>query len=214
MICRRLLSAQIVAYITLLHITKLWTPYLVSVLRYKSSSMKELRIFKNILKVFLKILEKYFWQKNEGIILDDGSFVGTKTSIHPCSTSWERMVFVCYISFEKKELQLKKIQTLFYPLFAQNSQVWRTKKFDVIFRLKYSLEIVFTIFKAMESAFSLSRRYRGSKIAPNFLGEKHEVEFFEIFRRNCSIGSCAFLTKTWYWYLFSILRNVPHKFEN
>ena len=42
--------------------------------------------------------------------------------------------------------------------------------------------------------------------------KNHEVEFFEnFFRRKCSLAQL--LVKTWYPYLFSILRNVSQKFE-
>ena len=69
----------------------------------------------------------YFWQKPEGVILHDGNFDSTKSSLHTCLTLFRRMVFVCTFSSEKYQLQIgkkwKKIQkTFFITLFAEKIQ--------------------------------------------------------------------------------------------
>ena len=53
-------------------------------------------------------LFRYFWQKNEGVILDDGNFVGLKSSLNLCCPSRKRTVSVSFISFEKFELRMRK----------------------------------------------------------------------------------------------------------
>ena len=76
---------------------------------------------------------KFFYQKNERDIRDDGNFVGTKPSLHPCCLSWGRMGSVPFFSFEKYELQMrKKFSTFFSSLFfAQKTK--SEKNFDAIF---------------------------------------------------------------------------------
>ena len=58
-------------------------------------------------KLFEKKL-KFFWQENEGVILDDGIFVGPKSSLYLCCSSRKRTVSVSFISFEKYELGMRK----------------------------------------------------------------------------------------------------------
>ena len=56
--------------------------------------------------------------KNEGVILDDGNFVGPKSSIHLCCSSQKRTVSVSFISFEKYELRMRKnFRKTFRPPF-------------------------------------------------------------------------------------------------
>ena len=94
-------------------------PYLISVMRYTSWSEKE----------STKFFEKFwrFWQKNEGVILDDGNFVGPKSSLYLCCSSRKRTVSVSFISFEKYELRMRKkfSKTFFVISFAQKHQVWK-----------------------------------------------------------------------------------------
>ena len=63
----------------------------------------------------------FFWQKSEGVILQDGNFNNIKSSPHPCLTFSGRMVFVSIFSSEKKELQvgkkIEKIQNNFALLY-------------------------------------------------------------------------------------------------
>ena len=58
-------------------------------------------------KISVKTI-KYLWQKNEGVILEDGNFVGSKSSVHPCCFSRKGMDSVSVISFEKFELEMEK----------------------------------------------------------------------------------------------------------
>ena len=51
---------------------------------------------------------KFFRQKNEAVILDDGNFVGPKSSLYLCCSSRKRTVSVSFISFEKYELRMRK----------------------------------------------------------------------------------------------------------
>ena len=68
----------------------------------------------------------YFWQKNEGVILEDGNFVGPKSSLHLCPTLSRRMVLVSVFSSAKNQLQIEKkvgkLSIFFIPLFAQKNQ--------------------------------------------------------------------------------------------
>ena len=50
---------------------------------------------------FEKNEKMYFWQKPESVILHDGNFDSTKSSLHTCLTLLGRMVFVSIFSFEK-----------------------------------------------------------------------------------------------------------------
>ena len=79
---------------------EIMNPYLFSVMRYSSSGIKEPR------KAFKKF--KYFCQKNEGVILDEGTFVDPKSSLYPCSFSGGGMVSISFISIEKYEVQIRK----------------------------------------------------------------------------------------------------------
>ena len=60
-------------------------------------------------KKFFRKKLKFFWQKNEGVILDDGNFVGPKSSLYLCCFSRKRTISVSFISFEKYELGMRKI---------------------------------------------------------------------------------------------------------
>ena len=93
-------------------------PYLVSVMRYTSSSKKEPRNF------FEKKL-MVFWQKNEGVKLDDGNFVGPKRNLYLCCSSGKRTVSVSFFSFEKFELRMWKnfFEKIFVLFFAKKYQV-------------------------------------------------------------------------------------------
>ena len=63
-------------------------------------------------------------QKSEGVILDDGNFVGLKSSLHPCFVSRKRMASVSFFSFEKNELRMrKKISTYFSSLFCPMKKI-------------------------------------------------------------------------------------------
>ena len=69
----------------------------------------------------------YFWQKNEGVILDDGNFDGTKSSQHPCLTLRGRMVSYLISVLRKISYKLEKMEnyrkTFSITFFAQkNSQ--------------------------------------------------------------------------------------------
>ena len=69
---------------------------------------------KKMKEIFLKRNEKmYFWQKPEGVILDDKYLGGTK-NLYPCCLSWGRMASVSFVSFEKYELQMKKKFSKFF----------------------------------------------------------------------------------------------------
>ena len=75
-------------------------------------------------KKFLSKKIEVFWQKNEGIILDDGNFVGPKSSLYLCCSSRKRTVSVSFISFEKYELGKRNIFEKFFVLFfAQKHRV-------------------------------------------------------------------------------------------
>ena len=55
-------------------------------------------------------------------ILDDGNFVGPKSSLHQCFSSRKRTVSVSFISFEKYELRMRKIfRKIFCPLFCSKT---------------------------------------------------------------------------------------------
>ena len=97
-------------FITLFH-------YHISVMRYTSSSEREPR------NIFKKM--KYFWQKNEGVILDDGTFVDQISSLCLCCFSRKRKVSVSFISFEKYELRMRKnfSKKFFVLFFAQKHQL-------------------------------------------------------------------------------------------
>ena len=88
---------------------------------YTSSSKTEQRIF-------LKKI-KFFWQENEGVIVDDDNFVGSKSSLCLSRFSRKRTVSVSFISFEKYELPMRK----FFPIvflssfFGQKHRVWKKK---------------------------------------------------------------------------------------
>ena len=78
-------------------------------MRYTSSSKKEPRSFSEKIEVF--------WQKNEGVILDDGNFDCSKRSLYLRCSSRKRTVFVSFTSFEKYELRMrKKISKNFFPV--------------------------------------------------------------------------------------------------
>ena len=75
---------------------------------------------------FWKNEKTYFWPQPEIVILHDGIFDGTKSSLHSCLLLWGRMVFVSILSFEKNQVQiglkLENIQ-FFHPVFvAQKNQ--------------------------------------------------------------------------------------------
>ena len=76
---------------------------------YRSSSKKEPRNLKKI-QVFL--------QKTEGVILEDGNLVGTKSSLYPCCSSQKRMVSESFISFEEYELRMRKKFHFFSYIFC------------------------------------------------------------------------------------------------
>ena len=59
-------------------------------------------------KKFFWKKSKLFWQKNEGVIHDDGNFVSPKSSLYQCCSSRKRTVSVSFISFEKYELRMRK----------------------------------------------------------------------------------------------------------
>ena len=65
-----------------------------------------------------------FWQKPEGVILHDGNFGSTKSSLHTCLTLFGRMVFVSIFSSElqKSATNWKKMEknseNFFITLFA------------------------------------------------------------------------------------------------
>ena len=92
--------------------------------------------------MFLKKI-KYFWQKNEGIKLDDGNFVGLKSSLHPCCFSRERMVSVFFISFEKYELRMRRNFSTFFSSFLPK---------------KPSMKKLLTLFLAYETLVQLQNR--------------------------------------------------------
>ena len=97
-------------FITLFH-------YPISVMRYTSSSKREPR------NIFKKM--NYFWQKNEGVILDDGTFVDRISSLCLCCFSRKRTVSVSFISFEKYELRMRKnfSKKFFVLFFAKKHQL-------------------------------------------------------------------------------------------
>ena len=67
---------------------------------------------------------KFFWQKNEAVILDDGNFAGPKSSLYLCCSSRKRTVSVSFISFEKYELGMRKnFSKIFCLLFCQKHRV-------------------------------------------------------------------------------------------
>ena len=72
---------------------------------------------------------KYFWQKNEGVLIDERNFVGTNTSLHPCFTSWGRTVSISIFSFEKYALHKEKILTILFITFIaqklERKNLWR-----------------------------------------------------------------------------------------
>ena len=82
---------------------------------------------------------KFFWQKNEGVILDDGNFVGPKSSLYQCCSSRKRTVSVSSISFEKYELRMRKNFSKTFLSFFLPKIPSLKKNFDVIFRPKCSL---------------------------------------------------------------------------
>ena len=57
---------------------------------------------------FEKNEKMYFWQKPKGVILHDGNFDSTKSSLHTCLTLGRRMAFVSIFSSEKNQLQIGK----------------------------------------------------------------------------------------------------------
>ena len=82
---------------------------------------------------------KFFWQKNEAVILDDGNFVGPKSSLFLCCSSRKRTVSVSFISFEKYELGMRKnFSKVFLSSFLPKTSSMK-KNFDNIFRPKCSL---------------------------------------------------------------------------
>ena len=89
-------------------------------------------------KFFSKKLT-FFWQRNEGVILDDGNFVDPKSSLYLCCSSRKRTVSVSFISFEKYELRMRKIfRKMFCPLFCPKTRSMK-ENFDFFFRSKASL---------------------------------------------------------------------------
>ena len=73
---------------------------------------------------FEKNEKMYFWQKPQGVILHDGNFDSTKSSLYSCFTLGRRMVFVSIFSSEKIQLQIEKnmenfLKNFFITLFAE-----------------------------------------------------------------------------------------------
>ena len=81
---------------------------------------------------------KFFWQKNEGVKLDDGNFVGPKSSLYLSCCSRKRTVSVSFISFEKYELRMRKN---FCPHFRPKTPSMK-KHFDVIFGQNVAYETI------------------------------------------------------------------------
>ena len=118
--------------------------------------------------------------------------------------SYERKKFhLLSISFLHKKTSMKKNLTVYlgqsvpYETLVQFTKPWTL----------YSVSVL---------------RYRGSKVKNNrkvrffktFLQKDPWSQiFFDFFGKNVAWDPAQLLGKTWYPYLFSVLRNLPHKFE-
>ena len=155
--------------------TTLWT-YPVS---DEDISMKKLKRWR---KFFIEKNEKmYFWQKPEGVILHDGNFDSTKSSLHTCLTLWGRMVFVSISSSEKNQLQFgkkwKKIRKNFSLLYLLKN-IQSEKNIDITFSLKGSLHKPRKINETMNPIFGLGHEIYELKLkrTKNFFWKK--LKFF------------------------------------
>ena len=83
----------------------------------------------------------YFWQKPESVILHDGNFDSTISSLHTCVVLLGRMVSVSISSSEKNQLQsgkkMEKFRKKFSLLYLLKTNPER-KNFDITFNLKGS----------------------------------------------------------------------------
>ena len=152
---------------------------------------------------FEKNKATYFWQKNEGVILDDGNFVGPKSSLHPCCFSRKRMVSVSFISFEKYEQQMRNFFDIFSIFFAQKTSMEKLTSF-LGQNAAYETLVQFT--KPWTLYIVSVLRYRGSKMKntqksryhkKNLLEKAPEAKLFRkyFFRRKYSRGFCATFSK-------------------
>ena len=70
---------------------------------------------------FWKKKLKFFWQKNESVVLDDGNFVGPKSSLYQCCSSRKRTVSVSVLrnmNYEREKVFRKN----FCPFFPKNTK--------------------------------------------------------------------------------------------
>ena len=98
---------------------------------------------------------KFFWQKNEGVIFDDGNIIGPKVA-HIYIVLLERERFLYLLSgLRSMSYEWEKIfeNFLFSPL-PKNTKY--EKSFDVIFKLKCSILNTRTIYETMDPVFGLN----------------------------------------------------------
>ena len=100
----------------------------------------------------------YFWQKPEGVILHDGNFDETKSSLHTCLTlfrEWFSYLFSVLRNISYKlEKNGKKIQKSFFiTSFAKKNP--ERKNFEITFSLKRSLHKACKINATMNPIFGL-----------------------------------------------------------
>ena len=145
------------------------------------------------------------FRKNVGVILDDGNFDSTRTSLHLCITLWGRMVFVSTFTSEKNQLQFGK-KWKFFEFFLHPficPIIPERKKVDVIFTFTHSLLNPRTNYETMDSVFVLGPDIQDKDI------QARVKKKWEIFSKKSSIFSrktkaSYLMTKTW------LVQKSPH----
>ena len=121
------------------------------------------------------------------------------------------MVSVSFISFEKYELRMRKNLFDIFSSFSSKKPSMKLFLTSILGQNRASETLVqFT--KPWTLCLVSVLRYRGSKMK-----NTRKLRFFKnFFSKNLILNQkdlAQLLVKTWYPYLFSILRNSPHKFE-
>ena len=97
-------------------------------------------------------------------ILDDGNFVGPKSSLYLCCSSRKRTVSVSFVSFEKYDLPMRKnFSNFFCSFFAQKHRVWK-KNLTLFFGQKVAYKTLVQFTKPWTLYLVSVSRCRGSKM--------------------------------------------------
>ena len=204
------------AYWDLVQITKPWTAFLFSVLRYRGSNINEIgKFFKKKLSIFSrKTIASYVMTETLlvqnlayilAVCLEGEWFLYLSSVLRNMTYNWEKIFRHFFSSlFLPKKPSLKKILTLFLGENVAHE----------IF-VNYTQPRILNLVLVLRNRGSNKKQ---SKVAffQNFFFKKKTMKpiFFEIFfNENVAQEPAQLLAETWCPYLLWVLRNLPHKFE-